>query len=556
MKHRFFLLLLLFCWQLDARSSFAKNPHWESVFLPINDTIIPISLVFADSLHGYFYAVRPETRLGAHRSDGIPLLFATTDGGKKWTNRNAEQIFKTELTLDTNIGGGAHFASYPYITLPTSNSITLPNYFVSYKDLGFYTSLDNGLSWSFARSNPAIMRLGNEEAKYLGAIDTKTHLILHIDTGSKVEFWISRDMGMTFVDKRSPDSILVNGLRDRSGNTGVEFAPNHFSFSKHDDLHWIITTSDSDNFISQLGKAFDITRPFKITSLLTSDGGRHWEKYQNTLAHFPSIYGYLLDTKYLRNTSYVYMTTSGSEGYLWFGGGRDSIFNFASASQSIDSRSPDAKYYWANYVFSSDSGKTWIEDTSYAPRRRGFEPAAPGDVWCTITKADTLKNDAMMATEIIHTTDFGASWSIDSTSLFVPDFGPFDGRIVTFSDPRHGWIYGRSKDYKTSVIFRYVEDDNAFAPYIPTFNETYRTYLQLYPDPATSSITFKTVVIYPIENVEISDMLGRRYTCPFKTNQELKTAEVDVRGLSAGCYVGRITCGPMMLSLPFLVQRH
>ena len=273
-----------------------------------------------------------------------------------------------------------------------------------------------------------------------------------------------------------------------------------------------------------------------LTTLVSSNGGGSWEKHHYELPGYEKEYLFG-DLQYIKATPHLYCFNNGhinENGYRYEGAFNES---WNRGGQGFYSPGGDS-YFNTSYLYSSDYGATWTPEHAYGNRRRAYEAVAKDEVWMTVSRQDDIHVLGRKASVIVQTTDNGKSWHEDKLTMNESDIGEFDGRIISFSDPKHGWI-AATKDGQT-YVFRYtantpsgVEADDDTDP----ANATFR--IKAYPNPATETMNILLPKFQTITKIEVYDMLGRQR--PVDVTMNANTAAISTHELSAGCYIARTT---------------
>jgi hypothetical protein len=86
----------------------------------------------------------------------------------------------------------------------------------------------------------------------------------------------------------------------------------------------------------------------------------------------------------------------------------------------------------------------------------------------------------------------------------------------------------------------------------------YGYYYTLNPNPASETLTAHLAPWMKMQRIEIYDVLGRKYVCPYKLTEN-NSAVVDCSGLTPGYYfirmIARVGSTEKVMSKPFAVQR-
>jgi hypothetical protein len=185
---------------------------------------------------------------------------------------------------------------------------------------------------------------------------------------------------------------------------------------------------------------------------------------------------------------------------------------------------------------------TWSENRSFGTRRRAFDAVGNGNVWMTAVEEDSIR-DENRASLMLHSTDNGTTWDTDRYALNVSDFALLDGRILTFTNPDHGWCAAIENNGIFSgnlVVMRYeprvlssVSAERSRA--MQTFD-----FCQIYPNPASDNALFVMPVERKLYGVELYDMFGRKPRYGYR-QIDGHTAEMDTHLVPTGLYLARVS---------------
>lgn len=522
-------ILLLYASNLSAQTT---QGEWKVIgSIPEDSVYVVHRFIFADSLHGYLYAERPGCEFQGINGDMSYrpyILYRTLDGGKTWDKINLSKVYGSDTT---NYEGNASTACYPgTFEATTSNAICLssPGYPTN-DTLKFYWSENNGTSWARYPTLHPIVAVPNDFA-ILSIPHDKD--IIALRRGADYDFPDEKNIGklaysvtggIVFDDIRGDNTFVAYSNGASGGGVG------NGSFDYFDDSTWVLPVADTIN--DKMG--IDSTKPYSLVTLLSQDKGYSWQAYPNIIPHLPSCRNINFHPQCMRGTSNIYAFTGATDGGM--------VYNQDSHNFGF----PD---FGVNYIFSSDYGKSWSTDTSWGKNRRGRYAVAPGEVWCTAVAHDSVTEDAP-AKWIVHTTDFGKTWDIDSTSLFNDGF--YDARVITFTDKNHGWIYAQPLDRSKILIFKYFprnKEGTAFGV-IPL-----DYFYKVYPNPANDITTIELTNRVRISDIEFFDIFGRKHICAHEIEGDAMTAHIHTDKLLSGCYLAHISFQKGNYVVPFIVQ--
>lgn len=525
------MLIATFCVLAIFFASLPLNAQplkWQVSAIIPEDSIREGQLYFSDSLHGYFLGYKKLSQ-GEYfyYSYKKSVLYRTTDGGSSWTKIDFHSVYGADTIMYNSISSDIYDVSFAVIR--GSSSCVMANisggggdYF--HDTLKFYWSNDYGVSWSAYKTQP-ITKRGDFKLETIP--NAREVIALRVrdenNKGNIGKFIYSQTYGVDLTNNLRWDSTLLKNLSSGSFNAGQAYSVNNHNFDYFDDTTWIVTVPDSNN--APPGKP-DSAKPYRLVTLLSTDAGLSWEAYRNIIPHFPSnnTATYFYSIKCIRGTPYVYMFTDAFSNDLW------------------------VPTYGVNYVYSSDYGKSWSSNSSFSSNRKAYTAISPGEIWCTTTPHDSV-TDVNPANWIVHSIDNGKTWDIDSTSLF--NDGYYDGRIVTFSDERHGWIFAQRLDRHQVAIFKYNLGKNAVKPDISFFKSNEINYT-LYPNPASAETTIQLTNNVKLVSIDFFDILGRKLVCPYEKSGE--SAHIRTDTLRSGCYIAHVTQQYGNYMIPFVVQ--
>ncbi|MEI8133467.1 MAG: T9SS type A sorting domain-containing protein [bacterium] len=458
------------------------------------DTVDEIyTLHFVDSLIGY---------LAIYRSDNpsIPViggsrLYRTLDGGANWS----------VITFNGLTDEAISNLKFYRISTPTRNSIYLKSVFTkSY----IVWSLDNGLHWNSALSNL-------DDASYFSMLTEKDGIAIS-NPSSYPELLKTHDGCSTFIELQ--DSLFSSSL---VANTAMSFVIGPQCAGWSDSVNWTFIVFDKN---IRVGNG--------LTSLVTDNGGLAWKKYHTDFPRFPndSIYG---------NIQYQIGSPN-----LWMMPWKDKL----NGEPDITSLSyyRQHKNFKLSYAFSTDYGKSWDYDTSFFGKLGSFYALSPGNVWTTIIEPNSV-NPPIHAYTIAHTTNFGTSWEVDSTSLLSGELGKFDARCIFFSDSDHGWIAALHNNHPYVLKYNHFRNSVRL-----NHGKTGRDKFPTYPLPASNSISISIPGYATATGVQIFDILGREFIAPYQIID--KQIKIDTHGLPDGIWLAVLMLNYGMNSNCFVVK--
>ncbi len=223
------------------------------------------------------------------------------------------------------------------------------------------------------------------------------------------------------------------------------------------------------------------------------------------------------------------------------------------------------------FYSTTNYGQDWIPNRSFLNRTRDMVGTTPGDIWMT-TLTKPFENDSVIvfgrylkdtaingsntqvidsgwhlaidlsiwkrnrsyyASWIVHSTDGGTNWDVDSISLRDPELGEYDSRIIRSTDPNHLWIGAMKNGF--SYVFRYKAPAvNAVIEDMPPAD--YPNFINIYPNPANEKVKIALWRNAGIKQIRIFDILGREIKAPTKQLTQ-SSFELDVSLVAAGPYI-------------------
>lgn len=504
------------------------NGRWSYIEIA-GDSIKPTGLYFMDSLHGVLSCARsrswwPDYDLHSGQNAVKIYWYRTSDGGNSWSLINFEgadyqdtacneyPVNFTNLCFSKNNG-----------TLYLGNlSLLSEGNCYSFRKFNILCSEDYGRTWA-RKSFPIDTSILSGEFKLQGSLSSNTiFLYCRGQALSSGKLLLSTDYGATFPFVKS-DKIF-EGVTKTSADS-FEVTAN-IRFDNSDFLNWtaIATALTPNCDTPELGCG--------MTSLVTSNGGASWSKHKYLLPTFENnrITG---TPQYVKGTPHLYYFLHNEfsgitrEGDINRHGGLDLKVGYHYNSESA---------FNTSYLYSSDYGKTWTPQHTYGTRRRAFEVVDVENVWMTVCKEDNIYVPERRAGTIVRTTDNGLTWEEDQSTLVINDVGVFDGRIISFSDPRHGWI--AANDVSRTYIFRWIADEKtSVRPEVGEEQETFR--IKIYPNPAQEETNILLPETRSVARVELFDAMGRKVLIEPKIVNN--TASFSTRTISIGCYYVKVT---------------
>ncbi|HEY6171763.1 MAG TPA: sialidase family protein, partial [Candidatus Kapabacteria bacterium] len=492
MKLKNILVIIAAILTMTVGSGYGQGPsiplskiHWEIIRLPV-DTSLPVKFIAYDSLHAVMF-----TRKDSVYIDSLNFLaskypshyFETSDGGKTW-----EEIFDTTLGW---FGGGTLYGMgawvYPLL-VDRSTRYWCLQHSMSDNGIGLFKSqnISNSFNRVFTRNSGSFQ---------LATALTPTNPIIY--SGDSGCLYRSTDGGVTFPYRIGGDKfrrIMHPSLSNDPALFGV-IGP----YIKKDLFHHTfivnrpLAVKDSSD---PLLKLF----PHGMTVMITSDGGASWSDHHSLLPkenlENPLGNAHL---QYINTKERLFL----SSGYYYCEGYSKSVLY----DKPIDYGGQETSHGY-NFAYSDNDGRSWTFDSSFLYRRRGFEPSDKNTVWMSLTKNDmSNKYEPYQSAYILtRTTNMGATWEYDTTTLGHLYEQKADGHQIVFSDPRHGWIVARILG--SIFILRYdaneqplsVESDEGPRYFYPMW---------LHPIPAKDEVEVHFLNKGTIENIELYDILGR-----------------------------------------------
>ncbi len=508
MRHFIFGFLFFFSLQ---QVSVAQMPQWSSVAIP-GDSLSPFALTFFDSLHGYLGVTQISKIIDTNSNQTLThsFYFETSDGGKNWK----------KLT-DSNISGPGIGDYNPPVLFASLNSRYFfnsdPPFFHPYGAI--IHSSDAGISWQipFYNQNLELYPLQIFPGNTLLAYD-KSY------TGKLYKSYNGGKSYTPFVDSTYQFTIHNVGKDPHYTSFGIIDSSfgGRLSFDNSELMHWTIAINRS----ASAHILHPPTDPMGLQTLLSEDYGNSWKTYNTQIPGEDTLSRIGGTLQYIKGTSNLYYFTGQlSEGFRDYG----------SQLSTADYGDP---MFGINWLYSTDYGKSWEFQYSYSSRRRAFEAVRQSEVWITARTANS-KHTWDPASIIARTTDNGLTWEEDAKTL--TNDANNDGRIMTFSDPRHGWIVAKNGDSALGGrvnIFRYDASEQPINS-VETQTEFTQKYLKIYPNPSWDQVRLQLGNPRTVLKVEFFDFMGRQDYPPY--HLEGNEVAVDIKNLSPATYIARVT---------------
>ena len=529
MRKIFFIISsIFFLWNVGQ----AQQLHWSYVEIP-DDSLLPVSLTFYDSLHGYLEVNR------STYDNAQQYFYETIDGGKTWI-KSVDTLLSTSLGFRSpGSGGSSHNSRMIYANL---NSRYLSSYWQGEIPLKGYVkpihSTDAGKTWQGKKDSISV----HPYYDVLQTFDPYNLLVFDRDSGILRQ---TTNAGMTY--SRIGDSTYLYSLYHLQLDSNYQGYGKYssdwgqsISFDNSDRFHWTVTVNRLNEFVTN-----PRNHPLSLQTLVTENFGKTWKEYLTNIPGQDTLGRTVGTLQYIKGTPYLYYFT-GEHGE----GGRGYGTHFSTADYG------DAMI-GINWMYSTDYGKSWEIYRKYGDRRRAFEAVKQNEIWITVRKDSGDHSYSNAATIIARTTDNGLTWQEDIRTL--RNDGVWDGRIITFSDPNHGWLAATDAQgiYSNHLfVFRYdasEQGNNSVDGYI---TETNQAFLKIYPNPSLTEVHLLLPTSKPITKVEFYDLMGRQDYPPYQLQGNL--ANVDVKNLPQGTYIARVNYLYKgyngMFTLPLIVQ--
>ncbi len=599
----FGLLLLI----LNSEAIAQQKGRWVNSQVT-SDSLIMTNLLFADSNVGYFSGYKWVSYVD--RTDGISsyrksYYFRTTDGGTNWM-----PISFGKYSPPEDIDVWKHSFTFPdrgYSIIIATPSVAYLNAVYKNSDSVYVFTLlkttNSGLTW---------LPVQTLQGQYVNARKFFSEKFgFGYDFGSRNEpakLVYTVDGGIRWFDLpgRTTYNYQINGVNYTFNSLYLDEVNYGFIDSTH--LMFIPT---SNHFSSSPSTDSIPNSPtYGITSFLTTDRGSNWAISNWNDPLIPKLSINTADTffangrlKTVKKSQSVFrFMLSGEYNGAYSEDGRDDQLallpsgHFSNSNNGGDSITPGGggNRYYSNprttYYHTTNYGEAWVANRSFLGRTRDMVATTPDDIWMTTrTKPfendtvivfgrylkDTLingtrtvvfdsgwhkerdlgiskKNLGLYASWIVHSTDGGTNWDIDSLSLHDQEVGEYDSRIIRSTDPNHLWIGAMKNGY--SYVFRYKAPGvNAVTEEIPSAD--YPNFINIYPNPAREKVTIALWRHAGIKQIRLFDILGREIKAPALQLTQ-SSFELDVSSVPPGPYI--LVCditGGTNLAKTILVMR-
>ncbi len=532
------LVLCIVAIAIMQASSFAQSlPDWRLAFSPPCDTICSSrDLAAFDSNSVYFCAVNSERRDYKWLDYSNPQWYRSLDGGTNWSKidfgiYDYVDRFAYIRECQHEVYATGRNEVYVFSQDPPSDSIS------QYEHKTVLTSSDKGTTWS-------VSPIGQWDSWLIWPLN-ESGIVLRFDESLR-ELQRSLDLGKTY-SSLGQNQTLIEQFYQLGLPGDTSCVARGSSFAHHSIYNYTFA-------IRNRGKNVHAdTFTYKtagLNTLVSSDEGSSWT-YHNYRLPGDSAARIYVELQPIKKTLHLY--------------GFNSIYREGSDYQPHWIQPDTLKGGYnadgsagLSFLHSSDQGKTWTPNYDFAKRFRAFEAVAPGEVWMTVCPEETITN-ATPAWWIVHTTDNGATWEIDSTSLKNPnpeDHTHYDGQIITFTDRTHGWI---AAEYKGAAhIFRYDPQEKSVVEAGPSGIE--RPIFSYYPHPVTSETTLLIPETLTIQSIEFCDVVGRKVFLPYSIGAKGYEAKLITQGLTPGIYLSIVNYtaprgGKWRYTVPLIVSR-
>ncbi len=517
------LIIIYILCLIGTVSSYAQSINdydWKPVRIPV-DSLRSQYLIALDSQHIVFVAIKDSTYIHSQYGyvvyDVLHYWFESSDGGKTWESR---------VDTTSNLYNGS---IKPYSPNFLIENISTRYVLAADSSTVLYRTTNSGHSWESLWSG----KYYNQLVTSL----TKNNPIIY-DYNQK-HLYRSTDGGLTFPYKLS-DSVLHHTMwPDIIRNTEHSDCQYQIaSYVKRDLLHHTFfpwrtgCINDTEKYLA----AF----PDGLHTLVTTTFGVSWKHYVTpipTQKKKEDLFGVLDFTT--QNDRLFFISRSFMANFF---------FGYYYGSGISNNRIPTSCGF--NFSYSDDDGRTWTFDTTYYTRRRAFEPVLKEEVWMSITKDEmNVPGYYSPAYILTRTTDMGKSWEYDTTTLGQLFEQKADGHIITFSDPRHGWIAARIG--ADMFILRY--DANEQPKSVEKGEAQTFFYMWLYPIPAINEVQINFLKKGTMQDVEFFDVMGRKVSVPFTMNDN--TATATVKDIPSGYYIVRAKLSGTYYARPLIVRK-
>ena len=554
------------------------------------DSLTISNLLFADSNVGYLSGYKWVNYVD--RYDGISgyrksYYFRTTDGGANWMPISLGKYSPPE-DIDAWKYSKTGFPDRGFsIIIATPSVAYLNTYYKDSDSVIKFTLLkttNSGSTWLPVQAPQGVFARKFFSEKFgFGDDPTKR------DDGAKLVYTVDGGIRWFDLPGRITYKYTINGVNYHFNSLYIHAVNYGFIDSSH--LMFIPPTY---NFSQSNGSNDTIPNSptYGITSFLTTDRGSNWAISNWNDPLIPKLSINPADTffadgvlKTVKNSQSVFrfVFPRSDYGYYSDDGGYDGFpitgvrsgNNNNGGTNNTPGGGGIRTYSNALTTFyrTTNYGEDWIANRSFLNRTREMVATSSDDIWMTtITKPfendtvivfgrylkDTLingnstqvldsgwhiafdlgiwkRNRSYYASWIVHSSNGGTSWDIDSISLRDPELGEYDSRIIRSTDPNHLWIGAMKNGF--SYVFRYkapavnaVEEGRDIPP------ADYPNFINIYPNPANDKVTIALWRHAGIKQIRIFDILGREIKALTKQLTQ-SSFELDVSLVAAGPYI-------------------
>lgn len=441
---------------------------WEIV--SVEEGFTPGEFAFYDSEVGYL--------TGLTDFDSVfrqyYILYRTLDGGKTWA-----KIRFTGINDDTRL-----ISTTYYISIPDRNSIYLLRKFSPFTVL---RSFDQGATWD------QINITGDYGDDYRTMFTSASGFWFDWSNG---RIFLTRDSCRTYSDVLEDSLFKLASQFELKGGSGPYAG-------WYTDRYWIFPIMDTSIDDGKGG----------ISTLVTFNSGMSWKKQYFPLPGFET--DTIIGTPLISKKKYI----------CWLQPEVSQVRNNTLYGKKE-----------ITFMTSTDFGLSWRVDTSFMDRAAAFAGVSADEAWMSVCAEpfhDMLGNGSKTPHYIlVHTTDHGKSWEVDSLSLRSLEFGKYDCFVMHFTDKDHGWLAARNSQSGKVGIFRYIPATGDVS--VESKGRHLAKGYKIYPNPSNGLTTITFSSPKSISSVEVYDILGRNYV----PHIEIKgsTIEIDARGLPIGAY--------------------
>jgi photosystem II stability/assembly factor-like uncharacterized protein len=299
--------------------------------------------------------------------------------------------------------------------------------------------------------------------RYIAMFDRSTGIFDFVDSDGNVATDMTYDSLKTLVDPRVGGEYLYY----------LGAANSEIRGDWSDTLHWCYAIR------SGIGNVFPI--------VFTTDGGHNWTDVLPDSSMDHNVHNDRVE--YLRGTPLVWVLAKDSA---------------------------------ASYYVSSDYGASWRGSTAYANLIKKIVPVTPSEAWAIANSGKGA--DSMRTQFLLHTTDTGATWQVDSEI-----FRGYWAADMFFTDARHGWVVLNKNDSIITTA-RYVGSDTTLSVNLPNVPAKL---LAVYPNPAGNELQ-----IFGAKpgTLRLFDLLGREVLTQVSNSSEYT---LDVSAIPEGTYIIR-----------------